>query len=245
MVNQELYAKAWKRKHDLFERALYAYLLTKMNAETRRYIKSQEGKNPKTYHITSFFSEKWMTDMLKDAYKKYGIKQLEFLNSYSKKADFNNDDELAWAIFLLTFFSDIENFYIILSIVRTIKKDIQRFVESKLEQGIPASAILTMLALYLTQNNIIRATTIARTESTRIMNYASMVWASKQNKALTKKWIVILDGRERPSHNAMANYPAIPIGEKFLVGGTLMNAPGDSSAPPQEVVNCRCGLMFI
>lgn len=245
MVNEELYSRAWKRRHDINERALYAYLHTKLNAETKRYIKALEGRNPSTFHITTFFSDRWMLAMLKDAYKKYGIKQFSFLNSYSKKSSDDPDDELAWAIFLLTFFSSAENFFIILGIIRTIKRDIQRFVESKVEDGIPTSAIITMLGLYLIQNNVIRASTIARTESTRIMNEASLVWASKQNKALTKKWIVILDGRERPSHNSMASYPNIPLNEKFLVGGTLMDSPGDSSAPPQEVVNCRCGLMFI
>lgn len=245
MVKEELYAKQWKRRHDLNERALYAYLHTKLNAETKRYIKALENRNPSTFHITSFFSDKWMTEILKDAYKKFGLKQFSFLDSYSKKASDNPDDELAWAVFLLTFFSDSENFYIILGIIRNIKKDIQRFVDSKLDQGIPTSAIITMLGLYLMQNNIVRSSTIARTETTRIMNNASLVWANKQNKGLTKKWIVVLDGRERPSHNAMASYPSIPLNEKFLVGGTFMNAPGDSSAPPQEVVNCRCGLMFI
>jgi hypothetical protein len=245
MVNEQLYAKAWKRRHDINERAFYAFLHTKLNAETKRYLKSQELKNPKTFHITSHFSEKWMMEILKEAYWKFGKKQFVFLNGYNKKEDIDPNDENAWSIYLLLFFSNIENFYIILGIIRSIKNDIKRFVEDKIERGVPASAILTMLGLYLIQNNIIRASTIARTEITRIMNQSSIVWANNNGKVLTKKWLVILDGKERPSHNAMADYPSIPLGEKFLVGGSLMNAPGDSSAPPQEVVNCRCAIMFM
>jgi hypothetical protein len=77
------------------------------------------------------------------------------------------------------------------------------------------------------------------------MNLASQSWAESQKKVLTKKWIVILDGKERPSHNSMASYPTIPLNEKFNVGGNLMTGPGDNSAPPSELVNCRCGLMFL
>lgn len=243
-MTEEQYIRAWARRQDINERGFYAYIQTKINVETRAYIRSLEGRNPNTFHITSYFSDKWLLEILKDAYMKFGRKQNEFLNVTNKKAEedeFNN----AWYLLILLLFKDITQFIVILSIIRTIKNDIRRFVEDKVSQGIPTSAIITLLGLYLTQKNIIRAQTIARTETTKIMNLASLEWAKLEKKEIKKKWIVTLDGKERASHGAMADYPAIGISEKFMVGGVLMNAPGDNSAPASELVNCRCGLMFI
>jgi hypothetical protein len=133
----------------------------------------------------------------------------------------------------------------ILGIIRTIKIDVQKYVQQKLDEGISAEAIITLLSVYLTSRNIIRSQTIARTELTKIMNLAGEQWADLQSKPLKKKWIVTLDGKERASHNAMAGYPSIALNEKFVVGGSLMDRPGDASAPANELVNCRCGLMYV
>jgi hypothetical protein len=243
-MTEEQYIRAWARRQDINERGFYAYIQTKLNVETRAYIRSLEGRNPNTFHITSHFSDKWLLEILKDAYLKFGRKQNEFLNGVNKKAEedeFNN----VWYLLILLLFKDITQFIVILGIIRTIKNDIKRFVEDKVGQGIPTSAIITLLALYLTQKNIIRAQTIARTETTKIMNLASLEWAKLEKKEIKKKWIVTLDGKERASHGAMADYPAISLSDKFIVGGFPMNAPGDNSAPASELVNCRCGLMFI
>lgn len=244
MVTDEVYKVAWRRRHDINERALFAFIRTKLGAETRAYIASLEGRNPNTFHITNHFSEKWMMEMLRDAYKKFGIKQAEFLDRYQKKEEGDNF-ESEWALLLLLLFRNITEFIVVLGIISTIKSDIQKFVEDKAKQGIPASAIITLLALYLTNKNIIRSQTIARTEVTKIMNTASDLWASLQNKIVKKKWMVIMDGKERKSHHDMDSYPAIGIKEKFLVGGYPMMYPGDSSAPASEIVNCRCGVRYI
>jgi hypothetical protein len=243
-MTEQQYIRAWARRQDINERGFYAFLQTKLNIETKAYIQSLEGRNPATFHITSHFSDKWMMDILKDAYLRFGRKQNEFLNGTNKKAD-SDEFSIAWNLVLLLLFNNILEFIVILGIIRTIKNDIKRFVEDKVSQGIPTSAIITLLALYLTQKNIIRAQTIARTETTKIMNLASLEWAKLEKKEIKKKWIVTLDGKERASHGAMADYPAISISEKFIVGGTPMNAPGDGSAPASELVNCRCGIMFI
>jgi hypothetical protein len=244
MVNEEMYRVAWRRRHDINERGMYAFIQTKLNVETKAYIKSLEGRHQSTFHITNHFNERWILSILKDAYIKFGLKQGKFLDSIDKKEEGDLFDQ-AWVLFLLGFFANITEFFIVLGIVNTIKSDIKRFVEEKVSQGITASAIVSLLAIYLTQKNIIRSQTIARTEVTRIMSLSSQVWANTQGKELKKKWIVTLDGKERASHNAMASYPAIGMKELFLVGGSLMTGPGDGNAPAQEVVNCRCGLMYI
>ena len=59
MVTDEVYKVAWRRRHDINERALFAFIRTKLGAETRAYIASLEGRNPNTYHITNYFSENY------------------------------------------------------------------------------------------------------------------------------------------------------------------------------------------
>lgn len=243
MVNEESYKVAWRRRHDINEKALFAYIRTKLAVETRTYLKSLDGRNPQTFHITNHFNERWLLEIMRDAYTKFGLKQGKFLDEFQKKEEGDNFDE-NWLLLLLLLFKDISYFYIILGMINVIKQDIKRFVEDKIDQGIPKFAIITLLGLYLSQRNIIRSQTIARTEVTKIMNLASQSWAESQKKVLTKKWMVILDGKERPSHNAMASHPSIPLAEKFNVGGNLMSGPGDGSAPASELVNCRCGLLF-
>lgn len=149
-MTEEQYIRAWTRRHDINERGFYAFLQTKLNIETKAYIQSLEGRNTSTFHITSHFSDKWMMEILKDAYYKFGRKQNEFLNGTNKKAE---DDEFnnAWNLAVLLLFNNLVEFIVILGIIRTIKNDIKRFVEDKVSQGIPTTAIITLLGLYLTQ----------------------------------------------------------------------------------------------
>jgi len=60
MVNEEMYRVAWKRKHDINERALFAYIQTKLGVETKEYLSSLEGRDVRTFHITSRFSDAWI-----------------------------------------------------------------------------------------------------------------------------------------------------------------------------------------
>lgn len=244
MVSEKAYKLAWATKHNANEKALFAYIRTKLAVETKSYLNTLENKNIAIFHITNHFNERWLLEIIKEAYIKFGSNQGKFLEFYKKKEEEDNFEQ-NWMLLVLLLFKNINNFIIILGIVNTIKQDIKRFVEDKLEQGIPKAAIITLLGLYLSQRNIVRSQTIARTEVTKIMNLASQSWAESQNKVLTKKWIVILDGKERASHNAMASSPAIPMHSLFNVGGNLMFGPGDSSAPASELVNCRCGLMYV
>jgi hypothetical protein len=58
-----------------------------------------------------------------------------------------------------------------------------------------------------------------------------------------KQWFTMADEKVRPTHQAVHGV----IVEKdgfFIVGGFPMQYPGDASAPPQEIVNCRCTLVY-
>jgi hypothetical protein len=64
---------------------------------------------------------------------------------------------------------------------------------------------------------------------------------------IMKRWLSLMDGRERDTHheahNAYAGTAnAIPVTQPYVVGGAQLMFPGDTSlgAPLREIVNCRC-----
>ncbi len=56
----------------------------------------------------------------------------------------------------------------------------------------------------------------------------------------TIRWATCEDERVRKSHVACGKQGAIPIGEKFVNG---LRYPGETGAPPEETINCRCWLV--
>lgn len=242
-MNDELYAKKWRRRHSLNERAFFNYLHKEWMLQTEKYIKSLDSKNKEVFYITNFYSREWITEILKQAYFAYGIKQFEFLNSIKTKDVEDTSFMLAFSLALASYFSNANSLFVVLRIIESYKDEIKKFVDENI--NMPKEALITTLLLYLRKKDIEKSALIARTEVTKIMNLSGNIWADLNPKVTKKQWIVTLDGKERKSHGAMADSPAIPLNEYFNVGGYLMSAPGDNSAPAKEVVNCRCGLKFL
>jgi hypothetical protein len=60
---------------------------------------------------------------------------------------------------------------------------------------------------------------------------------------MSKEWLATKDDRTRPDHIA-ADGQQVEMNGKFIVGGVLMDRPGDTSAPAEQTVNCRCALIY-
>lgn len=54
-----------------------------------------------------------------------------------------------------------------------------------------------------------------------------------------KRWYSRLDGNVRATHQE-AHGQTVPMGATFEVGGNAMSMPGDTRAPMEEWLNCRC-----
>jgi uncharacterized protein with gpF-like domain len=89
-----------------------------------------------------------------------------------------------------------------------------------------------------------RAITIARTE-TGIAANQSLVSAAENSgiDGLQKEWVAVNDGRTRPDH-VEANGQTVPLDGDFDIGGVKMSQPLDPDGPPEEVINCRCAVVF-
>lgn len=59
-----------------------------------------------------------------------------------------------------------------------------------------------------------------------------------------KKWIATLDDRTRDTHGELDGQ-TVGVDEPFTVDGMEIMFPGDKSAPPELVYNCRCKLGYI
>jgi len=88
------------------------------------------------------------------------------------------------------------------------------------------------------------ADAIARTETHCAANYGRNEAAKETGLPLRREWLAAHDERTREAH-AEADGQIVGMDDAFTVGGVPMMYPGDPSAPPELVVNCRCTLGYI
>lgn len=93
-----------------------------------------------------------------------------------------------------------------------------------------------------------RARTIARTETIGAYNGGHLaawdVLEEETEDELEKVWLATIDPRTRDSH-FRADGQRVPLGDPFRVGGHDLAHPGDPTAPPGEVINCRCTMLLL
>ncbi|QPL14044.1 capsid maturation protease and MuF-like fusion protein [Streptomyces phage TurkishDelight] len=90
----------------------------------------------------------------------------------------------------------------------------------------------------------VRRERIARTEATRAWNTATLEAArvlEGKDRPLVKQWLTRRDLDVRDAHDDVEGQLRL-IDEPFTVAGVPMQAPGDPTAPPELVINCRCVL---
>ena len=90
-----------------------------------------------------------------------------------------------------------------------------------------------------------RAKVIAQTEVNRAYGAGTMAAGVEQarvtGRQLTKRWDTKDDSRVRSPHQEVDGV-TVPVWAPFYVDGVPMQFPGDPSAPPELVINCRCQL---
>lgn len=89
-----------------------------------------------------------------------------------------------------------------------------------------------------------RAIRIARTELIGASNKGSILGVDSAGVPMLKEWISTRDSRTRDDHSFLDG-DREEMNGKFNVGGYLMDHPGDSNAPAEQIVNCRCTVGFV
>lgn len=91
-----------------------------------------------------------------------------------------------------------------------------------------------------------RALVIAQTEIGSATNWAQYNVAQEaaaMDVPMEKEWLSLRDDRVRDDHRS-ANGQRQPMDEPFLVGDDELMYPSDPSGSPEEVINCRCSVLY-
>ncbi|QDV34919.1 phage minor head protein [Tautonia plasticadhaerens] len=132
-------------------------------------------------------------------------------------------------------------------ITDTDRDTVAAAIEAGIGEGLGTQAIASNIRK-LTSLTPRRASVIARTETHAAATYGSIESVRDAEQQLDMKmlkaWLPTSDSRTRPEHLAMANHPAIPLDEKFNVGGELMDRPGDPAGSAGNTIACRCSIIY-
>lgn len=85
-----------------------------------------------------------------------------------------------------------------------------------------------------------RATVIARTETIGALNESAYVAAQEAGQVAEVEWLTQQDDRVRDTHENQDGW-RVPLGSSFPNGCRF---PGDPTAPPEEIIQCRCTLLY-
>lgn len=88
-----------------------------------------------------------------------------------------------------------------------------------------------------------RARSAAQTEIIGASNAGSFQQMKAAQVTALKTWVARNDDHVRPSHHEVDG-TQVDMNVSFIVGGHAMDYPHDPTAPPEEVYNCRCTLIW-
>ena len=121
------------------------------------------------------------------------------------------------------------------------EKKVNNIIQQGIIQGESVDQIGKRLCEDLSSQNESKMTMFARTAITGAQNAGRQVQMEQSAAAgikVNKRWIATLDNRTRDLHRARDG-EEVPYDEEFSGG---IEYPGDPTAPPEEVYNCRCTM---
>lgn len=129
----------------------------------------------------------------------------------------------------------------------TTRERINNAVVRGLEANEAPAEIARRIRDEVSEMNVARARTIARTETAvaqQTGQYQEMEATSEAlGMPLLKTWVATEDERTRDSHSA-ADGQTVALEDPFEVGESELMHPSDPEGPAEEVINCRCGITY-
>ena len=128
----------------------------------------------------------------------------------------------------------------------TTTKDLEKLIMKNFKTGGGANDLAALISSEFEEDYLgRRSLLVARTEATGVLNEGTLQ-QMKEDDVESKWWRATLDGRQRPTHEAVMqetmNDP-IPVNEEFEVGDSSGMCPGDQRLSIEERANCRCALV--
>ena len=158
----------------------------------------------------------------------------------AKRRTFGFNDE--WTAQILKYFELNLFNKVVLPISQTTREYILQVISKGTEEGWSIDEMVQQIERedYLDG----RVQRILRTEINRAINYGNTLAEPKFEYKTQKEWSSVHDNRTRHPHLAADGQRAM-IDGKFVVGGELMDFPGDPNASAANTVNCRCVTLIM
>ncbi len=127
------------------------------------------------------------------------------------------------------------------------RQKVENAITQGIIQGEGIDAITDRLSDSLISTNENRMNTFARTGMTGAQNagrQAQMEDAEDEGIKVKKRWVATLDDRTRDTHQRLDG-DEVDVKEPFKIDGMEIMYPGDPSAEPELVYNCRCSMIEV
>ena len=132
----------------------------------------------------------------------------------------------------------------ITQIASTTIKQVKQIIRQGIDEGLSERDTSRLLREQAPIISASRAQTIARTETHAAANYAIQESFKTTGIEARREWVSAEDERTREDHVA-ANEQIVGLNEPFIVGSDELMYPGDPSGSPEQVINCRCAVVFV
>lgn len=136
----------------------------------------------------------------------------------------------------------------ITNVNETTVKVISKIIEQSISEGLGALEVAKKIR-EATELNKVRSLAIARTETVSASNQGKYMAALSSEYVLQKNWVPTQDARTRPTHIAMLDHPWIDMSGFFMLDSRKNGIepgryPCDSTYSAENVINCRCSVVF-
>lgn len=120
----------------------------------------------------------------------------------------------------------------------TTRRELRRTLVAGVLDGDGTEALARRIDGVFDRANRVRSRSIARTETTAAAGAARHTADIQSGVVSSRKWLTVVDGRERRSHRKLHNQVKA-LNQPFVIGGDRAMYPG-GFRNPAETVNCRC-----
>jgi len=132
----------------------------------------------------------------------------------------------------------------IAQISNTTTKQLKSLLSQAVDQGLSERDTSQFIRERIPSLSASRAQTIARTETHAAANYAVMQAFESTGVEARREWVSAIDDRTREDH-VEANGQIVGLKEPFTIGNDELMYPGDPSGSAENVINCRCAVVFV
>jgi SPP1 gp7 family putative phage head morphogenesis protein len=165
----------------------------------------------------------------------FGVRQKALLGSFEPTIGVNS---------IMRDYTRIFGLKKIVQIASTTIKQVRGLINRGIDEGLSERETSRLLREQAPILSASRAQTIARTETHAAANYAVQESFKSTGIEARREWVSAEDERTREDHKE-ANGQIVGINEPFIVGSDELMYPGDPSGSPEQVINCRCAVVFV